>query len=432
MITQTEKRIFAANADDFAKELKIRHISDEELSVRYMQNAVILPLRKNKAFPEKKNAFQGGVCDHNFRFLAGSSVEEPRFSCPESYEVSPSEIRERSETVIFGGVFFHHFGIMLLLSLTRFWWIIQNLELPYRLIFLSESEKAEGYLKAWMELLKIPDERYEVLKDPAAFREVIVPDEVLTSTEGDINQRFFEPFTYFRDMVLSEDGTAEDQKIYLSRKNYTKYWKDGDGLNEEYYEDFFQKRGFTVIHPQELSLREQIRRIASAKVIAGTYGTLSHLCSLFAMPGTKLYMLLRSGIMDPWFSAEAAILEKLDLDWYIIESVKNPYPVMHEIGVYLYAPTEYFRNFLMAENIPFAEEELTNKVSAEMMKEFLTRWLSCYGSPWGFKRLGDPGLFPVLQALTYHMTKKKLDPKDYLEPAAMTNGKEDPVHETQV
>ena len=127
-------------------------------------------------------------------------------------------------------------------------------------------------------------------------------------------------------------------------------------------------------------------------------------------------MLLRSSMMDSWISAQAAILEMRDLRWAIIEAVKNPLPVTHELGVYLYAPNEYFRRYLDAHNIPYDERKFSTGLGADVIKEFLRRWVECYRIPWNFRRLRDPSLFPVLEALEFHMTKERPDPKDYLDP----------------
>ena len=412
-------KIFAENSGDYLRELQKDHTVNLPPGEQLRENVLILPLRENPAYPVQKNAFLGGVCDREGRFIAGSAVEEKRFSCPEGYPVDLETVTKRAETVIFGGVFYRHFGVMLLLSLTRFWWIVQKSVLPYHMVFLSEGGKespAAGYCTAIMELLDIPKDQYEILEKPVLFDRVLVPAEVLRSIESGIDPHFMDPFRFLREKVCAESGPCEERKLYLSRRNFSKTWEESDGLNEEYYESFFEKRGFSVIHPEELPLREQIRLLASASEIVSTYGTLSHLVSLFAKPGARQVMLLRSAVMDTWFPAEAAILQMCDLRWAIVEAVKNPYPVTHELGVYLYAPTEYFRRYLDTENIPYEDEELRAGVSADMMKEFLQRWVECYRIPWNFRRLGDPSLFSVLEALYYHMTQKKLDPNDYLVP----------------
>lgn len=411
--------IFAENAGDFLREIHKDHTVKLPLGEKLRENALILPLRKNPAYPAQRHAFLGGVCDREGRFIAGSAIEENRFSCPEGYPVDLETVTKRNETAIFGGVFYRHFGVMLLLSLTRFWWILRHPDLPYRLVFLAEGGEtgpAAGYCQAFMELLDIPKERYEILREPALFDRVLVPDEVLRSIRSGIDPHFMDPFRFLREKVSAAAGPCEERKLYLSRRHFHKTWEAGDGLNEEYYEAFFEKRGFSVIHPQELSLREQIRLLSSASEIVSTYGTLSHLASLFAKPGARQIMLLRSSLMDSWFPAQAAILSLCDLSWDIVEAVKNPLPVTHEMGVHLYAPTVYFCRFLDTAHIPYEEEELRANVRADILKEFLRRWVECYRIPWNFRRLGDPSLFPVLEALLYHMTKEKPDPKDYLGP----------------
>ena len=51
----------------------------------------------------------------------------------------------------------------------------------------------------------------------------------------------------------------------------------------------FNKKGFVIIYPEELSINEQINIINSAKTIAGFSGSALHL-SIFSEPGTKIWI----------------------------------------------------------------------------------------------------------------------------------------------
>ena len=406
-------RIFAQNADDFSSVIEKKHAWSRSLSETRLENAVILPLRANEDFPATKGGYLGGVLNEALCFAAGSSVEEPRFSCAAGYSVAPGELITCPETVVFGGIFYDHFGVMLLLSLTRFWWIVRHEQCPYRIIFLAESVAAESYAAELMKICHIPRSRYEILREPTRYAAVILPDEVLSSVRGEIDPCFMDPFRFMRDTILREDGPCECRKLYLSRR---KYLSGGinPGFNEEYYENFFARRGFSVFHPQEHTLREQIRTVASADELVSTYGTLAHLASLFAGAGASQLMLLRSSRVDGWFDAEAAILELQSLNWSIVEATKNPYPTLHDNGVFLYYPTSYFRSYLREQNIPFEERELESNISDNQMTKYVVRWVECYSDPLYFRKLGQPSLFPVLQALYFSISGKKLDPKDYL------------------
>lgn len=410
--------MYAKNAVCFLEQIHRCREPESAPAVHVQEGALILPPRRNPDFPACSNEYIGGVFDPEGLFLAGSAVHQTRFSCRDGYPVSAEKITHRDETVIFGGMFYHHFGITLLLSLTRFWFFLKQEKCAERLVFLAapgDPSYAAEYCREFMALFHIPEERYEILTRPARFSRVIIPDEALSSVNGTVDPAFMVPFHCLRERVLEEYGALDCRRLYVSRRKFIKNDTDEDGQNEEYYEAFFERRGFTVIHPQEHPLRQQIRYFASADELVSTYGTLAHLLSLFAKPGAKQVMLLRSDRMDDWFPAQAAILGMRDLDWYIVEAAKNPLPTLHDLGAFLYYPTVYFKAFLDDRNIPYTAQELECSVSGEQIRRYICRWLECYGIPAGFRRLEQPELFPVMQALYFHVTGRIMDPVNFVD-----------------
>lgn len=411
------KRVHAKNTAVFLDQIDRCRKPESTPGVRVQEGALILPPRENVNYPAQPNRYVGGVFDPEGVFLAGSAVDQARFSCRDGYPVSAEEITERDETVIFGGMFYNHFGIDLLLSLTRFWYFAERKDCTERPVFLVTTgapSPASEFCREFMALFHIPEDRYEILTTPTRFSRVIIPDEVLSSVNSAVDPAFMTPFHSLRERILTEYGPAEYRKLYVSRRKFIKNDTDEDGQNEEYYENFFERRGFTVIHPQEFPLAQQIRYFASADELVSTYGTLAHLLSLFAKPGARQVMLLRSEIMDDWFPMQAAILQMRDLDWYIVEAVKNPLPTLHDLGAFLYYPTAYFKAFLDDRKIPYTAQELESSLSVEQIRRYLCRWLECYAIPFGFRRLKQPELFPMMQALYFHVTGKLPESADFL------------------
>jgi capsular polysaccharide biosynthesis protein len=72
-------------------------------------------------------------------------------------------------------------------------------------------------------------------------------------------------------------------RVYLSRSRY-KY--NRVLTNEAEVERRFQARGFTVLHPHELNIADQIAAVRHARLIAGSAGSAMYL-SAFARQGTR-------------------------------------------------------------------------------------------------------------------------------------------------
>ncbi len=81
-----------------------------------------------------------------------------------------------------------------------------------------------------------------------------------------------------------EKGEEVD-RLYLSRMRLAK--DDRRTVNDEYLDLEMEERGFTVIHPQEYPVAQQIGLVSRARIIAGPAGS-NLLLSAFARPGTRL------------------------------------------------------------------------------------------------------------------------------------------------
>lgn len=92
--------------------------------------------------------------------------------------------------------------------------------------------------------------------------------------------------------TVGERGPAE--KVFFSRSKFnalTGRSATGDLRTapewDTHLDEAFAAAGFDVVHPEELSVREQIRIVRGARVVAGSSGSALHL-SCFAEPGTKV------------------------------------------------------------------------------------------------------------------------------------------------
>jgi O-antigen biosynthesis protein WbqL len=79
--------------------------------------------------------------------------------------------------------------------------------------------------------------------------------------------------------------TQGPRRIYLSRRLLSGGWHRL--RNEEEVEAVMVRHGFTVVHPQTLSLREQFALMAGAGLVAGEYGSALH-NTLFAPYGARV------------------------------------------------------------------------------------------------------------------------------------------------
>ena len=92
-------------------------------------------------------------------------------------------------------------------------------------------------------------------------------------------------------------GTAAG-RIYVSRNAYQAERRRL--LNEAELLPILEARGYVTIHPEQLSLREQMLAFASAGMVVGNMGAaLSNL--VFSPPGVRVFVLATEGMMDDFF-----------------------------------------------------------------------------------------------------------------------------------
>ncbi len=115
-------------------------------------------------------------------------------------------------------------------------------------------------------------------------------------------------------------------------------------FGENYFEDFFAKRGFTITSPEQLSIREQLELVVGADEIASTLGSLSHF-SLFCKPATKFIMLNKDH--DTTVPFQYLINEATGVDWYIVDVAKNFMYTNRYLGVCLIGSTSEWKKSLL-------------------------------------------------------------------------------------
>jgi capsular polysaccharide biosynthesis protein len=97
--------------------------------------------------------------------------------------------------------------------------------------------------------------------------------------------------------------------VYLSRSHLNPRRKRL-AKNETAVEAFLVKHGFTVIHPQELPIPDQVAIMRNAEAIAGCDGSGLHM-SAFARPGTKLLAIDSRTVPNQFLIDQARGLDSL-------------------------------------------------------------------------------------------------------------------------
>lgn len=399
-----KKRIFVEKEEPYLEIVKQNYCIDKKIEVTEVENGIILPA-EIKCKNSLEGVYAGGVCDKDFNFIAGINRGKgiSNLTVLDSYIVEKEDIKYSDEEIIFGGVLFGHFGHCFLEALSRLWYIIKypdkrNLKIAF--LVYNRQKKIPNWTYELLSLLKISREQVIIITEPCQYKKIIVPNESIYAHEA-----YYKEYITIYDEIRKNVTPKKVEKLYLTRTKLENCYD----VNEKFYEEFYQKRGYEVIAPEQHTIKEQIEYIAGAKEIVCSIGTLSHL-ALFAKNRTRVIMLNRvnSFIVKP----QILINHARKLDYYIIDATLQILPICHAHGNCLFYPTKYFKEFLKRENIPYDEEEL--KVEKEkVIYEYLLAWTRKYSEITSYKTIASLEPFDFVNSLSKELLNKELSQNDF-------------------
>ena len=285
-----------------------------EVKIITYDKAIILPLRPFRG--NTKGWLEGGVFD-NGNLVGGFTREQnsPGWcGIKQAYKPNSKDVVYEEKEVVFGGVLLGRFGHVVLECLSRLWPVLNDPEFSKKHFVFITYLGRPSWLYDFFDLIGIDRNNVTLLDKPTMYKSVIVPDESIYSWHG-----FYPEYTNVYDQIL-KSLEAEKLDLVLSKKIYLTKSKSLTAIsyvNEDYFEDFFRKRGFIVISPELLSVKEQILLLNNAEEVVTTLGTLSHL-AIFCKPKTKLIILNRSNSVNiPQFLINQA--RKLDCSFVDVQ-----------------------------------------------------------------------------------------------------------------
>lgn len=207
------------------------------------------------------------------------------------------------------------FGHVLLETLPRFWPDVDYSEYDHLVFYPKRVETtkivrqphidqligAAGPSRADFVMLAYGGARFEQIDIASA--------PILMKDAADV--RFLDVFDRIADRLLADHdpGGPLPPRVYLSRSHLNARRKR-QASNEEHIESMLGKHGFAVVHPQELSIPDQVAIMRGAEVIAGCDGSGLHM-SAFARPGTKLLAIDSRTVPNQFLVDQARELDAL-------------------------------------------------------------------------------------------------------------------------
>lgn len=256
----------------------------KKLEVKIYDDATVLPAQ---FIGFNSNLWaKGGVIDKDKNYIYESSQGR---ELNEKYDFSDFETS--TETVLYLGFIFKHWGHFIMEYIHRLWPIVMEPEKykDIKIVYLPKEDKdvLDGNFIEFLDLLGIKSSQLLRVEKPTLFKKVIIPEIPITVSKRDF--AFSVEIRAIIEKVKKEAMKRKSSikfydKIYLSHA----HWKGANNrdIGESDIENFFNLNGFQSIYPEELTVTQQIQLIYNAKQVVSVLGTMSH-NFMFASNETK-------------------------------------------------------------------------------------------------------------------------------------------------
>ena len=254
----------------------------DPLSSRLIENAVVYPTIRVASHPGK---LLMGVYDPD-GYVEGTVLyrRSGEQGAPAPRDLFAEPVDAVQPEAIYLGPLYFHYGHFLLESLARAWYARAHPGVP--LVWAGQYNWQRQELQPWQRDilealgLTVPT----IIADPTRFERLHVPD---------IGYRYDDWLhPEHAEFLACYQGPAQvpGHRLWLSRSKVGSNVRD---YNSAPAERRLVRAGWTVVHPESLSIRQQLDHLARAEVVAGEEGSAFHTLVLLQDITAKKFLMLR-------------------------------------------------------------------------------------------------------------------------------------------
>lgn len=273
------------NREKSFKNISCKKILNDEVDI--IDNAIVLP--------ELNHNYQsGGIVSNDGKFVEESCYEGDWIKRGGYYSFDTNNINDEYEDIdaIYLGFFIHHWGHYLMDCLGRAWILLKEEIGKKKIIYLSDS-KIDGNYFELLRLLGVKDNQVLFIDRPTRFKSVIIPS-IGKDKYNNISQGFCDLLLEIRNRAIAKEKSVPPDYVYLSRTKFN------DAKNKEigelYIQQQFEKNGFKVLYPEQLSVLQQITIFNRSKKVACVNGTIPLNCIFALYSNTEIIVINKTSL----------------------------------------------------------------------------------------------------------------------------------------
>lgn len=385
--------------------LNKKYFSNRKLSVRAVENGVVLPLKKING---KKC---GGACDENYNLISGffnfSHEFQKNDRCVvDSYIPDEGNVQYIDETVLYGGIYFDHPGHLMTETLANWlWYLTQTNDSKLKIaVVIYTWLKDISFFRQSMEAFGFPQDKIIVITSPTKFKKLLIPDCSSLMYLHVTPYEFTREWPMFFEHIRNNITPAKYKKIYLAKTKSAK----NNVIGEDYFIDFYRKHGFEIIVPEDYTMKEKAELMLGADEIVTLDGT-NCLFTVFCKPSVKVTILARLYDESYGLGGLAMIAEAIGYkDIYVVNIAAGFFHKQFTYGLILLTVTDEFKKYakeVFNEEIDINAEEYLKNILWEYFK-YIPEYYS--EAPY-FNRIKNQKMLTVLQNISQLFLNKDFD-----------------------
>ncbi|MBR0558872.1 glycosyltransferase 61 family protein [Neokomagataea anthophila] len=251
-------------------------IFNDEPEINVRKNVLYIPRDLNLTDLDKSF----GLYDRYGRLIsdAGPRREWPNHAVGQS-DVSCIDPSGRHDVAprgdyFYGGHVGTHFGHFIAETLPRYWCekkFFHNKKIVIHSSYNIDEIFSSYFIKKFFSYLDLCKDNFVIFKRPT-----IIPNIIISGTSFEENHFAHNVFASFCNKIGRDFGVnnLNDKPVYLSRSQF------GSGMrvfeSESILEENLKNKGFNIVHPQKLTLEEQISLFSTTRPVCGFIGSAFH------------------------------------------------------------------------------------------------------------------------------------------------------------
>lgn len=312
------------------RELSERFFLQDSKKTEVYENAVLLPIKDFKGI--NMYGFGGAVDEHDNYIEI--SKQYSRFDSAYDYD-TPEYV---DKNVVYCGFFVRKWGHFITEVVSRLWYALENDEKIDNYVFLDcldGNTKITGNYLKFLELLGIAD-KVVLINKPTRYKSVIFPEDGFDYGKH-YTKSFVDMYKYINKKGLELYSGPKYEKVYFSK---SKLVSGIFNINIKYIDKYFEKNGYKVFYPEEMSLIDTIGVIQNCKYFCALSSSLAH-NQLFGHSNQTMISIEKQAFYNPY---QIFVGNITNCEMVFVDACRHIFPVS-SAGPFLFDYTDYLDRF---------------------------------------------------------------------------------------